>query len=520
MAQNRNRNHNSNRTSGSKRRAYDQNRDNLRRTPSQNPQNRRPANSSYGYPETVEFPTRRQNSSGQRNDPSRNPNGYNNTGRRNNSIEFPTGQTGNRRPQQGTAANRSRNGQRPRNNTAQYPGNAAGSRPRNNRNAPRQQPNGRLRPTQATMQDPARRERKKKRRMTRAAIRRRRMMRRLTAFALLLCVIGVGIYLTGTMLFKISSIQVQNADGAVVQELAGYSSDQILSALGVQIEENIFSVDGRQKAAELEKVFPKLESIQVEREYPGTVVVRATEATPSYAMQVQGGWLTLSAGLKILDKTSDQPAGLTTLYGGEPVSETPGDQLTFEAAEPAADSTASGAADSSASSDAAAEPAADQRLESLHTLMTALETYDLLGDVTRIEFEDTEQMAFLYQDRISVLLGTLNELDYKLKLGQYVLLNQDGKGCAATDTGVLDLSHLSASSTRKFRFAQGNPELPSGYVVPETPDAPETPEETESTDPAAETAPAEGDTGQADPAAETGTTENPAENQTQTTNQE
>ena len=521
MAQNRNRNNNRNRTGGSKHRAYDQNRDNLRRTPSQNPQNRRPANSSYGYPETVEFPTRRQNNSGQRNDPSRNPNGYTNvnTGRRNNSIEFPTGQTGNRRPQQGTAANRNRNGQRPRNNTAQYPGRAAGNRPRNSRNAQRQPPNGRLRPTQATMQDPARRERKKKRRMTRAAIRRRRLMRRLTAFALLLCVIGVGIYLTGTMLFKISSIQVQNADGAVVQELAGYSSDQILSALGVQIEENIFSVDGRQKAAELEKVFPKLESIQVEREYPGTVVVRATEATPSYAMQVQGGWLTLSAGLKILDKTSDQPAGLTTLYGGEPVSETPGDQLTFEAAEPAADSTASAAADSSASSDAAAEPAADQRLESLHTLMTALETYDLLDDVTRIEFEDTEQMAFLYQDRISVLLGTLNELDYKLKLGQYVLLNQDGKGCAATDTGVLDLSHLSASSTRKFRFAQGDPELPSGYVVPETPDVPEAPAETGSTDPAAaENAPAADDTAQADPAAET--PEITAENQTQTTNQE
>ena len=520
MAQNRNQNKNRNRTGSSKRRAYDQNRDNLRRTPSQNQQNRRPANSSYGYPEAVEFPTRRQNSSGQRNAPSRNPNGYNNTGRRNNSIEFPTGQTGTRRPQQGTAANRNRNGQRPRNNTAQYPGNAAGNRPRNSRNAPRQQPNGRLRPTQATMQDPARRERKKKRRMTRAAIRRRRLMRRLTAFALLLCVIGVGIYLTGTMLFKISSIQVQNADGAVVQELAGYSSDQILSALGVQIEENIFSVDGRQKAAELEKVFPKLESIQVEREYPGTVVVRAAEATPSYAMQVQGGWLTLSAGLKILDKTSDQPAGLTTLYGGEPVSETPGDQLTFEAAEPVADSTASSAADSSASSDAAAEPAADQRLESLHTLMTALETYDLLDDVTRIEFEDTEQMVFLYQNRISVLLGTLNELDYKLKLGQYVLLNQDGKGCAATDTGVLDLSHLSASSTRKFRFAQGDPELPSGYVVPETPDVPETPEETDPTDPAAETTPAEGDTAQADTAAGTGITENPAENQTQTTNQE
>ncbi len=86
----------------------------------------------------------------------------------------------------------------------------------------------------------------------------------------------------------------------------------------------------------------------------------------------------------------------------------------------------------------------------------------MLGDVTRMEFADTEQMAFLYQDRISVLLGTLNELDYKLA-GTYVLLKQDGKGCAATDTGLLDLSHLSASSTRKFRFAQGEPTLPSGY---------------------------------------------------------
>ena len=51
---------------------------------------------------------------------------------------------------------------------------------------------------------------------------------------------------------------------------------------------------------------------------------------------------------------------------------------------------------------------------------------------------------------------------------------EDGKGCAATDTGLLDLSHLSASSTRKFRFAQGEPTLPSGYLVPEV----STPEET------------------------------------------
>ncbi len=257
--------------------------------------------------------------------------------------------------------------------------------------------------------------------------------------------------------------------------MGGYASEQILQALGVHAEENIFSFDPGQKSKELEKAFPMLEFIHVERQYPGTVVVQVTEARPTYAMQVEGGWLTLSASLKILSKDAAQPAGLATLYGGEPVSTTPGEQLDFAAAPAASSAAASESADSAASSETEAET--DQRLESLNTLMSALDSYGMLGDATRIEFADTEEMAFLYQDRISVLLGTLNELDYKLKLAQYVLLNQDGKGCAATDTGLLDLSHLSASSTRKFRFAQGEPTLPSGYLVPEVSTPEETPEE-------------------------------------------
>lgn len=36
-------------------------------------------------------------------------------------------------------------------------------------------------------------------------------------------------------------------------------------------------------------------------------------------MQTSGGWLSLSAGLKILDKTAAQPE-LPVLYGGEPES--------------------------------------------------------------------------------------------------------------------------------------------------------------------------------------------------------
>ena len=62
----------------------------------------------------------------------------------------------------------------------------------------------------------------------------------------------------------------------------------------------------------------------------------------------------------------------------------------------------------------------------LAALQAKLDEYGMRSAVTRIEFADTEQLAFLYQDRISVLLGTLNDLDYKLDRARYVLTNADG----------------------------------------------------------------------------------------------
>ena len=232
--------------------------------------------------------------------PDRTANGTVRRTRTDNSIEFPsqprrTEQSGTRRT---SGQNRNRTAQRSR--TAQPEQRASGTarKPQQRRSqgqkprktaaqaAQQRYKNQRLRPAQQQPRDPVQREKRKKRRLTRAALKRRRMLRRLMAFVTLLAVIAAGVYLTMTMLFKIGTIQVQTADGTVVQEVGGYSSSQILQALGVQTEENIFSFDPAAKEAELEKQFPLLESIRVVRDYPNTVVVQVTEAVPTYAMPV------------------------------------------------------------------------------------------------------------------------------------------------------------------------------------------------------------------------------------------
>ena len=486
---------------GSNGRPYDQNRDPLRSSQPSSAGYRTGSGSDNGYGFNGEPLSR---------PPARSASGTVRRSRTDNSIEFPgqsrparsadstSRRSASPRTRSGSSASSRRQTQRPaaRNGRPAQSGARQQSRQGYNKNQ-------KLRPAQ--QRDPQRREGRKKRRMTRAAIRRRRMFRRLTAFALLLCVIGVGIYLTVTMLFRISSLQVQTADGTQVTEIAGYSADSILQVLGVQTEENIFSFDPGAKETVLERQFPLLESIKVVRDYPNTVVVQVTEATPAYAVQSGSSWLTLSDKFKILSADTAQPEGLCTLYGGEVSTSTPGEQLSF--AVPTADSTASGSAAASAASAASSLDEADAKMDALTTLRSKLDEYGLLGDVTRIEFADTEQIAFLYQDRISVLLGTLNDLDYKLDRARYMLNNEDGKGCAATDTGRLDFSHVSAGTTRKIYFAQGDPTLPSGYVVPKAPEVTEdTAAPAEDTDPnAADTAgDTAGDTatGEAAPAAD------------------
>lgn len=388
--------------------------------------------------------------------------------------------TGNAR-NAGTAASRVQSQNRPRNAK-----NAKTQNTRNPRNAQQRYQNQRLRPAQP--HDPARREVRKKRKVTRATLRRRRLMRRLMAFAMLLCVIGAGVYLTMTMLFRVSAIRVETADGNQVTEIAGYSADSILQVLGVQLEQNIFSFEPGAREAVLEQQFPLLESIKVVRDYPSTVVVKVTEATPTYAVQDGKQWLIISDTMKILSTESALPDGLCTLYGGKLETDTPGEQLRFEnGSEIQIASGSAAAASGSASSDAAvSQEEQNVSMDVLTTLRGKLDEYGLLADVTRMEFADPEQIAFLYQDRISVLLGTANDLDYKLDRARYVLTDADGKGCGPTDTGRLDFSHTSAGSNRKIYFAQGEPTLPSGYVVqPKTVDTTET-DSTDSADATAE----------------------------------
>lgn len=362
---------------------------------------------------------------------------------------------------------------------------------------------------------PQRRGRKRRLYLTKKELRRRARRRRMLAMLGIVAAIAAGAALSVALLFKVTAITIKNPDGvpqavqaapasqaasepqpassdagddaasqpeqtpepteAPVQSTVNtgpYTEQQILAALGVQLGDNMFSFRLNERQAQLDLALPLLEQVRLKRRYPGTLEVYVTPAVATYCAQTAEGWLVLSRTLKVMETAAEQPAGLRVLLCDAKAAQ-PGTALetlaleraalAYEQAKAAAQAAASAAG--AASGPSATMPPEDMVRDAnriaLDELLSALEQAGLLEQATVLDVADPEEMAFLYDGRISVRLGTMNEMEYKLQLAGYILRNEDGQGCSATDAGVLDVSHILSDGSIRPTFRQGAALLPS-----------------------------------------------------------
>ena len=272
---------------------------------------------------------------------------------------------------------------------------------------------------------------RQRRRVTQVEKMRIRRRRKILGVVCVLAVLALGVVLSINLLFKVTDFRVENTDRTTPANTGIYTEEQILELLGVQVGDNLFGFSTRQKSEELQAQLPYLDVVQVDIQMPGTVVIKVQPATERFAMQTSAGWLVLSDGLKVLRSDSSQPDGLILLEANlDPRQpQTPGSYLSLldPSAQPATAETA--------------ESAAASRTDTvLAQLIDTLEQYSLLDGVTSISLTDLEEINFLYDGRVSVVLGTANNMDYKLRIASQIVLDVDGTGLASTDRGTLDVS--------------------------------------------------------------------------------
>lgn len=280
---------------------------------------------------------------------------------------------------------------------------------------------------------------RRQRRVTQAEILRRTRRRRFLGMLAVLAVLAIGAFVSVNLLFKVAIFRVENFDHSTPADTGIYTEDEIVSALNIEKNSNLFCFSTAEKTKELQAQFPYLDKVEVTVQMPATVVVRLTPATERFTCMYSGGWMVLSDALRILRLEVSQPEGLILLNAKLPDNFSPaiGQQVIPETYNSLLAYTESSA--ESDSTDATPESAQPTVTDIVTQLWQLLQDDGLLDGLTALDISDTSQLSFTYQGRVDVLLGNSSSLDYKLRLAAKILTDPD-KGLSGSDRGTLDVS--------------------------------------------------------------------------------
>lgn len=380
------------------------------------------------------------------------------------------------------------------NSVAPYPIRSGGSK--SGSNSPKRQPE-QNKPRTSAKRKQTRKERPEsnsalQRRLSRGELRRRRRHRKILAVTLVLLLVIAGSILSVTVLFKVKKLRVENLDKSTPADTGIYTEDAILGALAIPMEENMFQFSVKEREQAMALQLPYLETIRIRRSLPSTVVVQVEPAVESWNVWQPEGWLVLSHGFKIMEQRAEASMGLPIVYGLPAVSLVPGERFALKPKEAELvmgpydqqDPEAYKKAMEKAQQDQeAAQKQENQKavkhLEDVRMLMDLLEKEELLDGVTVIDLREENESCFVYENRIKVLLGTFNNLEYKLGAVAKLLRNETGEFLSKTDRGILDVSHQLDDQVVRIPFN------PSPFeIVPPSAEQQETPSQEQPPPPA------------------------------------
>ena len=249
---------------------------------------------------------------------------------------------------------------------------------------------------------------------------RRRKRRGSLVIAAAVVVLIMMTVLSLTVFFNVAAIEI-NGESSV------YTTEEIMQGLEIKAGQNIFLFSTSKAEKELTEALPYLDNVKIVRKLPDTIVIDITETTTSLALPYAGGCLVLSDSLKILENAAAVPENLTLVYGLQPNSYKVGSMLGTDA---------------------------EEGTQYLASVVDTLKLYGLLGKASMINVSDKLNLSVVYDNRIFVMLGTANNLDYKISMMKVLVTEKIGD----TETGSLDLSLAG-----KGIFKAGELELPEGY---------------------------------------------------------
>ena len=224
---------------------------------------------------------------------------------------------------------------------------------------------------------------------------------------LLIIVAAAAAVVVGVMIFfKVQTLSVVGNER--------YSAQQVIDASGVAVGENLMGVSKAAVAQGIHTKLPYVQDVRVDRRLPDTVLIEVVECEAVAVILDETGseWL-INAQCKVLEQVTEQTlvdaSGLSLVEGAYAVSPVAGEQLQL---------------------------AQEGQFSALKALLGALEQTVLLPKVQSVNVEHTYELVLYYDERFEVQLGGTDELDYKARYLEEIVVNQLDE----SKNGIIDLT--------------------------------------------------------------------------------
>lgn len=206
-----------------------------------------------------------------------------------------------------------------------------------------------------------------------------------------------------TVFFQVNTFEIHGVEN--------YSEDAVIIASGIELGQSILLVDKSKVASRINTRLPYVQSVQIKRRLPGTVVITVTEgkAAASVRSEYDEYWLIDDKGKLMEQVNEDRAASVTQISGVSALLPVAGDQIRLSQED-------------------------QQRLDVALELLQQLERYDLAEQIVSIDVTQLYNIVMYYTDQFEIQLGSTEELDYKIKYLAYALESLDGK------SGLIDLT--------------------------------------------------------------------------------
>lgn len=222
--------------------------------------------------------------------------------------------------------------------------------------------------------------------------RRRRRKRGRSGYVFLIIVFAAAVMITlsMTVFFNIKTIRVVgNADK--------YTAEDIVAATGISVGDNLMRLKPREAEQRAVQALIHVESVEIHREFPNTLIINVQKCTPAYNVSYEFGTLIVSEHGRILENSMDPQQGLVTIKGYTPAETTPGQYVAAE----------------------------EERYDKVFTAFRDL-IYggDLAAPIVEVDMTDFNDIMVNFDHRIIFDMGNWSEINYKISFAEQVIAKQ------------------------------------------------------------------------------------------------